>query len=185
MRIGPPKVHVMPKSATRGLPGQKGSNQNGGPALDMKEEYEPEPLDIDHDDLIAQIIDRNAEDRERGSSAGESRQKIGEYLEKSGMNGKAFSVCRQILKLKKYSQRMDLIRSLEEALPMVKAHVVGQDFGPDLVDRAQAEEATDFADPAEDPTPSDDEQVDFDAAVDGVADDSGNVVRPFGVGSRK
>lgn len=155
------------------------------------DKYEPEPLDIEHDELLTQIIDRNREDSERASTAGSSRAAIKEFLETTGMNSKAFSWCRVILKAKKYSQRMDIIRSLEEALPMVKAHVVGQDFGPDLVDRAQKPEPepVDFADP-EEPAPdyhqdapaTDEEAVEFNAAVDAVSDDAGNVVRPFGVG---
>jgi len=157
--------------------------------------YEPEPLDIEHDTLLTEIIDRNREDTERASSAGESRAAIKDFLERTGMNSKAFSWCRAILKQKKYSSRMDIIRSLEEALPMVKAHVVGQDFGPDLVDRAQKPEPepepepVDFADPEEpapdyhQDAPATDEEADqFNAAVDAVSDDAGNVVRPFGVG---
>lgn len=145
------------------------------------DKYEPEPLDIEHDELLTQIIDRNREDTDRASSAGESRAAI-----------KEFSWCRAILKQKKYSSRMDIIRSLEEALPMVKAHVIGQDFGPDLVDRAQkpAEpEPVDFAEPGsedyhQDAPATDEEMVDFNAAVDAVSDDTGNVVRPFGVGKK-
>lgn len=156
------------------------------------DDYDPEPLDIEHDTLLTEIIDRNREDTERASSAGESRAAIKDFLERTSMNSKAFSWCRAILKAKKYSQRMDIIRSLEEALPMVKAHVIGQDFGPDLVDRAQkpAEpDPVDFAEPGsedyhQDAPATDEEMVEFDAAVDQVSDDAGNVVRPFGVGKK-
>lgn len=136
--------------------------------MDMKENYEPEPLDIDHDELIASIINRNSEDHERASSAGESRNEIKAFLDETGMNSQAYSWMRSIMKKPKYSQRMDIIRSLEEALPMVKAHVMGQGFGPDLVDQAQA---TDFADPGDDKVDDADldaEQTEFDGEVDKV-----------------
>lgn len=86
--------------------------------------------DLEHDVLVDEIGARNREDRERASSAGESRQKIGMFLEKSGMNSQAFSWCRSILKKLDKSdgqnKAMDVIASLEKALPMVKAHVTGQ-----------------------------------------------------------
>jgi hypothetical protein len=91
----------------------------------MAEDEDREPLNIEYDTLIAAITARNKEDGERASSAGESRQKIGEFLETTGMNGQAFSWCRSILKKKKYSQQMDVLISLEEALPMIRAAVMG------------------------------------------------------------
>ncbi|MGL6209130.1 MAG: hypothetical protein ACRC14_04790 [Paracoccaceae bacterium] len=82
--------------------------------------------DIEHDALIGQIEARNREDHSRASSAGESRQHIGEFLEQSNMNSQAFSWCRTILKKPDEAKQMDIIRSLETALPMIKAHVTGQ-----------------------------------------------------------
>lgn len=86
--------------------------------------------DIDHDQLIDFSVDRNEEDRKRASSAGESRSKIKDFLDETGMNGKALSWCRQILKTSDkddgQAKAMDVILSLEKALPMVKAHVGGQ-----------------------------------------------------------
>lgn len=146
--------------------------------MDMNENYEPEPLDIDHDKLIASIIDRNMEDSERASSAGESRQLIGEFLGETGMNSQAYSWMRTILKKKKYSQRMDIIRSLEEALPMIKAHVMGQGFGPDLVDQAQ-----DYADPDDDKVDDSDRDADSDPELDAEQDEfeaEVDKVVPFG-----
>lgn len=88
--------------------------------------------DIEHDQLIGNIDARNYEDTERASSAGESRSKIGGFLEQTGMNAKAYSVCRLILKQKTIDKQMDIIRSLETALPMIKAHVSGQQSEMDL-----------------------------------------------------
>lgn len=92
---------------------------------------------IDHDSLIDEIEARNREDASRSSSAGESRQKIGEFLDETGMNSQAFSICRSILKKPDTQKAMDVILSLEKALPMVKAHVTGQgtpDMSPDADD---------------------------------------------------
>ena len=82
--------------------------------------------DIEHDALVGQIEARNREDASRSSSAGESRQRIGEFLEQTNMNSQAFSWCRTILKKPDEAKQMDIIRSLETALPMIKAHVTGQ-----------------------------------------------------------
>lgn len=99
--------------------------------------------DIDHDKLIDKATRFNDEDAERASSAGESRQAIGEFLEETNLNGKAFSWLRVILKQKKVDKAMDIIRSLEAGLPMVKAHLGGQstpDMFPDNDDEEPVEE---------------------------------------------
>lgn len=88
--------------------------------------------DVDHDRLISFAAARNEEDAERASSAGESRQLIGEFLEDTGMNGKALSWLRVILKQRKTDKAMDIIRSLEHGLPMVKQHLGGQQSEMDL-----------------------------------------------------
>ena len=93
---------------------------------------------IDHDQFIGFAAERNGEDRKRASSAGASRAKIKEFLEETGMNGKALSWLRQILKTADkddgQAKAMDIVMSLKKALPMVEAHVAGQgtaemDFG--------------------------------------------------------
>lgn len=85
---------------------------------------------IDHDELLDFIEARNREDKQRASSAGESRQKIGAYLEETSMNSKALGWCRQIIKTNEKDggqhKAMDIITSMEVALPMIKAHVAGQ-----------------------------------------------------------
>jgi len=86
--------------------------------------------DLDHDNLIGHLSDCNDADHRRASSAGETRASIKAWLEETGMNSKARSVCASILKqLPKDDDQhkaMDIIMSLEAALPMVKAHVSGQ-----------------------------------------------------------
>jgi hypothetical protein len=85
---------------------------------------------IEHDALIGKIDKWNGEDRSRASSAAETRSEIGDFTEHSGMNPKALSMVRTIKKaaLKDGGQAkaMDIIRSLEMALPMVKADISGQ-----------------------------------------------------------
>ncbi len=86
--------------------------------------------DISHDALIAKILELNSEDHGRASSAGETRAKVGEFTERTGMNPKAFAVSRMILKQAAkdggQAKAMDVIRSLEKALPMLRDHVAGQ-----------------------------------------------------------
>ncbi len=99
---------------------------------------------IEHDELIAFILERNADDTRAASVSGVSRQKIGDFIESTGMNSQALSWCRTILKkLPKDDGRnkaMDIIRSLKKALPMIEAHVAGANT-PDMFD--EDEEAAD------------------------------------------
>ena len=83
---------------------------------------------IEHDTLIDQMGARNQEDAQRASSAGESRAEIKAFLEDTNMNPKAFSWLRMVLKQndKDQAKAMDIIRSLEVGLPMIKSHVSGQ-----------------------------------------------------------
>lgn len=88
---------------------------------------------VDHDALIDQIQARSAEEYARASDAAESGAKINEFLEETGLNSQAFSWGKSILKKlpKKDGQAkaMDVIRSLELIVPMLKAHVGGQGTG--------------------------------------------------------
>jgi hypothetical protein len=86
---------------------------------------------VEHDEFMDFVGARNAEDSKRASSAAESRQKIGEFLDETNLNGKAVSIARQILKIKDEDKQADLIRSLDAVLPMVKLHVSGQST-PDM-----------------------------------------------------
>lgn len=84
--------------------------------------------DIDHDTLIGTAARHNMEDGDRASSAAETRQDIGEFIERTGMNNKAYSIIRQIMKIgdKSQDKAMDVIRSLQKGLPMVESHIGGQ-----------------------------------------------------------
>lgn len=87
---------------------------------------------LDHDELISEAEARNREDAVRASSAGESRNKIKSFLDETNMNSKAFSWMRSVLKTPDVAKAMDIVLSLEAALPMVKAHLGGQQSSMDL-----------------------------------------------------
>lgn len=134
--------------------------------------------DIDHDTLISRASRHNDEDAERASSAGETRADIGNFLEDTGLNSKAYSVLRQIMKVagKSQDKAMDIIRSLKTGLPMVESHVAGQSTtdmfdGNPPEEKAEEEAPTDVADEADDP-----ETEEFNAAVD---DAMGETVVPI------
>lgn len=134
---------------------------------------------LDADEFIDFSIERNREDRKRAESAGESRQKIGEFLDETGMNGKALSWSRQILKISDkgddgQSKAMDVILSLEKALPMVKAHVSGQQPALNFDDHLAAgavEHAEELPKPSHDSTWSPDDEDAADPEITGEADD--------------
>lgn len=85
--------------------------------------------DIKHDQLINKIEKWNGEDRSRASTAAETRGEIGQFIETTGINPKALSTLRTIAKTAKkdggQAKAMDIIRSLEKGLPMLKLHVGG------------------------------------------------------------
>lgn len=114
--------------------------------------------DIEHDHLIGKIDKWNGEDRARASTAAETRGEIGNFTEQTGMNAKALSMLRTIKKAAAkdggQAKAMDIIRSLEKGLPMVKADVTGQEDLPGLDD--------DPVEPAAPGKPSYDPEADFD-----------------------
>jgi hypothetical protein len=85
---------------------------------------------VEHDALIDQIEQRSKEEYARGSDAAESGAKVKEFLDETGLNSQAFSWGKSIMKKlpKKDGQAkaMDVIRSLEVILPMLKNHIGGQ-----------------------------------------------------------
>lgn len=85
---------------------------------------------LDHDKLIGHIGARIKEEHERSSDGSESAAKVSAFIEETGMNSQAYSWMKTIIKKlpKKDGQvkAMDVIRSIEAALPMIKAHVAGQ-----------------------------------------------------------
>ena len=146
---------------------------------------------VEHDALIDHMGARIREEHARSSDGSESAAKVAKLLEETGLNSQAYSWGKSILKKlpKKDGQAkaMDVIRSLKLILPMLESHVGGQTTAdmfdgkppPDGGGETQPEpddevEASDGPDIVED-----DEQVDFNAAVD---ENEGNVVTPIQFG---
>ncbi len=125
--------------------------------------------EIEHDQLIGKIDRWNGEDRARASSAAETRSEIGDFTEHTGINPKALSMLRTIKKaaLKDGGQAkaMDIIRSLEKGLPMIKADVAGQqsEMFPD--------EAAGAVEPVADTLPGPSYQPTFSPGADPELDD--------------
>lgn len=128
--------------------------------------------EVEHDALLGQIEARAADEYARQSDAAESGAKLKAFLEDTNLNGQAFSWLKTIIKKlpKKdgQSKAMDIIRSLEVGLPMVKAHVGGQitmemDLGKPDVSVGHASDPGQSA-----PVTAEDQQ--FYDAVDGKAD---------------
>ncbi len=87
-------------------------------------------IELDHDTLIAEIEARSREEHARASDAGESASKVTAYLEKTSLNGQAFSWLKSIMKkLPKKDgsvKALDVISSLEAGLPLLRSHIEGQ-----------------------------------------------------------
>lgn len=82
-----------------------------------------EKLEIDQDLVLSKMQGFNQEDGERASDAGKSRQEIGEFLQETGINNKAFSQCRTVLKMKKDTQRQDWLRSMRALMPLMEEQI--------------------------------------------------------------
>lgn len=125
--------------------------------------------DIEHDHMIGKFEKWNKEDGARASSAAETRSDIGQFIENTGMNKKAASWMRMVLKAhdKDQGKAMDIITSLEKALPMIKAHVAGQgtaDMFPETDEPAEPAPLTVVGGYASDPD-IEDEAADFESAL--------------------
>lgn len=108
---------------------------------------ESEGPDLNHDELLGTIQRQSADEYERASDASESGARLKEFLEETGMNSQAFgwlkAIYKKLPKKDGEAKAMDIIRSLEKGLPMVKSHVLGQataemDFDAPEGDAAEA-----------------------------------------------
>jgi hypothetical protein len=115
---------------------------------------------MSHDALLGEIQARSSEEYARASDAAESGAKLKEFLEETNLNSQAFSWLKAIWKKmpKKDGQQkaLDVIRSLEAGLPMLKAHIQGQstmemdlDDDPQSIPVGEHNEEDDIADEAE------------------------------------
>lgn len=106
---------------------------------------------LDEDQLLDFIEARNREDKDRSSSAGESRERIGAFIDSTGINSKALAWLRQLMKINDkpngQAKAMDIIMSFKAGLVFVEAAI-----------RGQGTQEMDFdADDAPEPDPIDDE----------------------------
>lgn len=85
---------------------------------------------VEHDALIDHIEARAREQHARSSDASESAAKTAEFVESTALNSQALSwlssIVKKLPKKDGQAKAMDIIRSLEVGLPMVKSHVGGQ-----------------------------------------------------------
>ncbi|UWQ30227.1 hypothetical protein [Leisingera sp. M523] len=111
---------------------------------------------VEHDALIGQFAERIREERARSSDSSESAAKANKFLEDTGLNSQAYSWGKTIVKkldMKDGQHKaMDVIRSMEAILPMLKDHVGGQGTGEmNLEGPKPKEEAKATAKPAAKP----------------------------------
>jgi len=89
-------------------------------------------LSVHHDKIVNTIEALKSNERNRASEAGEDREEIGNLLELTGLNKKAFSFVRSIDKLEA-DKRDDVLRSLHPLLDLMDKRWNGQNT-PDMFD---------------------------------------------------
>ncbi len=148
---------------------------------------------VEHDQLIDQIEARAREQHARASDASESAAKVSAFIEQTALNTQAYSWMSSIIKKlpKKDGQAkaMDIIRSLEVGLPMIKAHVGGQGTGE--MDLEGPDDEADEADDSDDDDIDTDQDATFEDGDPELADEAAEfesqanqVVTPINFGSR-
>lgn len=93
---------------------------------------------LDADRVLSKMNQWNGEDAERASSAAETRQEIGEFIEATGYHKKAISDGRKLLKMgaNDPEKLWDYLRTFEPLLNDIKLHIQGQTT-PDMFDEAE------------------------------------------------
>lgn len=97
-------------------------------------------LSIHTDKILNTISSINSHERDRASDAGEDRAEIGNLLELTGLNKKAFSFVRMLDK-QEPEKREDILRSLHPLLDMMDSHWNGQGTADMFEDANEAEPA--------------------------------------------
>lgn len=131
-------------------------------------------LEIDKAKVLQAMQDFNSEDSERASDAGESRQRIGKFLEETSINNKVFSHCRMVLRMKKDDKRQDWLRSMKALLPLMEEQIAAEGTldafdvpAEAMAQAAEAEVGSDDTDAGGDPEINA-EAAEFAAATDAV-----------------
>lgn len=94
-----------------------------------------EKMLLDAERVLRKMTQWNGEDRERASSAAETREDIGQFLEATGYHKKAISDGRKLLKMAADDpdKLWDYLRTFEALLHDIKEHVRGANT-PDMFD---------------------------------------------------
>jgi hypothetical protein len=150
---------------------------------DTSKENVMKTLEIDQDEVLQHMQNFNTEDSERASDAGESRQRIGTFLEKTGINNKAFATCRAVLRMKKDDKRQDWLRSMRALMPLMEQEIAkdGTKDAFDVPAAAKDLAADGFPDPdfEDDLAAQADDEAEADQATgDEAGDEPGAEPRP-------
>lgn len=81
--------------------------------------------EIDYDTFISHHEDQRRHEDSAASTMGEARQARGDFLEETGLNGKAVSAIRAGLKIKDEAKRQSWLRSLKALMPIAESHING------------------------------------------------------------
>lgn len=118
----------------------------------------------------------------RAEEVGEQRADMKDFLELTGWHKTALAWMRKLDKLDD-EKRADILRSFDDLRNEMQPVWDGAST-PDMFGHNSKEEPVDFAEPAadyhEDAPATDEEMVEFNAAVEEVTDPDGNVVRIVG-----
>lgn len=108
------------------------TNQSGS---EVPLQPDPEELNLEYDNVVDTTSAFNSADSARASDAGATRQKIGEFIEETGVNSKAYSHYRQMTKMKKVEQKRDYLRSMSVLVELGIQQLDGNQ--PDMLDQPQ------------------------------------------------
>ena len=115
--------------------------------------FDDDAPQVDADELIDHILARAREEHARQSDAAESGAKIKELIEETRMNSQAYSWLKTILKKRQKkdgdNKALDIIRSREICLPMLKQHITGQGTPDMFPDDEKKDDAVVPFDPSE------------------------------------
>ena len=128
--------------------------------------------DIDYDTFIAHHSDQQRYEDSAQSKMGEARQKRGDFLEETNLNGKAVPAIRSGLKIKDDAKQFDWLRSMKVLIAIVDEHITGNTT-PDMFDAAPSQESDGQAEQPEVDAVRDLEQFTPDAEGDVGAGDDG------------
>lgn len=112
---------------------------------------------VEYDEIMDKHQKWAAEEGDAASDAGTRRQQIGAFVEKTGLNNKAFSQFRAGMKQKKDESRQDWLRSMKILIPLAEQAIVGNGT-PDMLESGLGDPA-DYEDPEDTPEEDEDDGI--------------------------